>query len=350
MVGDLPEVVGAVLGMILESEIFQDYRIIGNSKGTTVVLRYVNMDMVSGQRQTPVWKHRSGVNLTRDNIRLNTWIRDQPGGNGYNMESTDWNRQQNDSQHITSPFIWNTNAPVFQPMVPEVKSPASSMNSAAQTEPMVTKVNMETQTDDVNNKTVNAGSQCEVEYRSVGISCKRLPVVRSRHVQAVASSESLGISAIPVTQDVSTQCQKYKKRISTQDVGVGCQLFPQSKGRHSQTEKTILMSVKTNSDPVMVKRVAAATAMGKEKTHRADVAEMKTDSSDNGTQVHDSGDPLRDNLATMLDQIKSRRQRHYREDLGGYGDPGGGYRHSGGYGHSAYRGDPGGCRSWKSSN
>ena len=78
VVRDFPEVIETVLESLSENEKFMDYRIVGNKFGTSIVLRYTRLDSV---RHTPLWQHRSPCNLNRDNVRQNTWIKDNSMSN-----------------------------------------------------------------------------------------------------------------------------------------------------------------------------------------------------------------------------------------------------------------------------
>ena len=115
--GELPEVVKTVLDGLMVTDRFQDFRIIGNQNGTTLVLRYTRLDTDGQVRHSPLWQHRSNVNVTRDHIKLNSWIKDH-------------------STPITETPQWNVNAPSFEPssVINMVDKSVNSRNMDTQTE------------------------------------------------------------------------------------------------------------------------------------------------------------------------------------------------------------------------
>jgi hypothetical protein len=226
---DFPEVVGSVLGLIAESERFTDYRIVGNKTGTTVVLRYKRSE---AWRHSPQWQHRSPVNLTRDHLRQNTWIR--------NSTAVDWS-QGNTSGLLGGDrvsFPWNIDAPVFSTQ--EVKT---HVNVDTQTEVWTpSKANNSSQTDSTAQLS-SIGTQCEeIERRSIGIRCKLGPTVKSQYTQATATNQ--GVGPVVLTQDSSTQMDR---SVTTTDRSVWVNQSPGAVGRHSQTEKVALVDKKINT-------------------------------------------------------------------------------------------------------
>jgi hypothetical protein len=258
MVGAIPDVVKSVLDVILESEVFQDYRIIGNRVGTTLVLRYTNMGTVGNQRYSPMWKHRSGVNVTRDNTRLNTWLKDNSRGIGItDTQSTAGNIWQTSQ---TSTHEWNINAPVFQSQVAYDPCMVERKDNEVQTEVRINTCTIGCQTVcSTLMGTRSAGVQCEFAKQSVGTTCKIYPSVKDTYVQATACAKSLGVTASVETHHASSQCEKREKKVTKHDVGVHCRQSPGSRGRHVQTYMPQLVGAKTNTDHILVKDVATET-------------------------------------------------------------------------------------------
>jgi hypothetical protein len=276
MVRDFPEVVGMVVDSILDYETFQDYRIIGNKYGTTIVMRYRKMDVGSGPRHSPLWRHRSMVNLTRDQARHNMWLRNNSSNGGcltQDVENNVYNgaEYQNAVDAHTSSannrydtwsngiddrepmnHIWNTEAPEFN-----VKSAPVYKESEMQTEIKVDSLTKETQTEQIN-KMVSSGTQCEVEKRSIGIKCNLVSAKQSKYIQATAAVRSQGVSATVTTKEISTQCTK-SKGASTSEVGVWCKQAPGAMGRHVQTVVKTFLEATTSTEPVYTETVGTET-------------------------------------------------------------------------------------------
>ena len=242
MIGrDFPEVVEKTLDILAETEKFRDFRIVGNLHGTTLVLRYSRIESV---RCTPLWKHRSPVNLTRDNARQNTWIKSHTNVN-WSTGATEEGSICVSPQFPTSSTTWNVDAPIF--------------NLQAQT------VDMETQTDckviqnaDMSCQTENliaftsSGSQCGiVETKNVGISCKLAPQTKVKHVQATIGVKHQGVNCVAQTTDCYSQVERHDLNVKTIDQGVWINQSPGDTGRHSQTEKVIFKDRKTNTEKIL---------------------------------------------------------------------------------------------------
>jgi hypothetical protein len=217
----LPEVVKAAMEIILDSETFQDYRLVGNVHGTTLVLRYTRLDMVSEHRHSPLWQHRSRVNLTRDNMRLNAWIKDNQGCDIINaMDNSVKQIWQYDSPHMESPtHELNVNAPEFKAKASTVLNPTEKIDNVAQTEDIRTTSNIGTQTYLAAN-TVTTGCQYECASRSIGVRCNIVPTTKNKYVQATAMFKSQGVSAVVGIHHSGTQCEKTKTSLINHDVEV----------------------------------------------------------------------------------------------------------------------------------
>ena len=70
--------VETIIGAIVdEGQVFKDFKIVGNMKGSTVVLRFCLPAMLQSSEQvrsTPLLTHKSPVNLTRDMNRKQEWV------------------------------------------------------------------------------------------------------------------------------------------------------------------------------------------------------------------------------------------------------------------------------------
>jgi hypothetical protein len=390
MVVGIPKVVESVLDIVLESEVFQDYRIIGNGKGTTLVLRYASIqDTIDNQRRSPEWKYRSRVNMTRDNIRLNAWIKDNSTGvvenNCQGLESMRGNIWGND-RSPSNAFVheWNVNAPDFQSRMVSGMSVIEKKDIEVQTDVCSDsdQKSARSNTATVDCQTdppallVNSGTQYYLEKRSVGISCKISPVVKSKFVQATVGSKSVGVLASVITQHASTQSGNGEIQVSKCDVGVSCTQAPGSRGRHTQTDKLIRVGAWTNTEKTMVSSVATETEQNSGTTVNID-SSTKTDMANN---THQTGGKGRSDLASRL--LKNLYGQSVYEELtstsggfeksdenydgayggetrtyGGHDNSGGGYcdgygGRTSGYGRhgnsgGGYGGGYGGRRDWK---
>jgi hypothetical protein len=222
---ELPDMVGMVMDSILESEKFRDYRIIGNEYGTTIVLRYTKSPVL---RHSPLWKDRSPVNVTRDYLRHNAWIKENTKSDWSTGDLT--SMVQTGQLEASSNHTWNLNAPEFVAKTfVEMETQTDNLSQCA--------INISTQTDNII-KVVSCGSQCEVvNTKSVGIKCKLLPEVKTKYVQATASKRNQGTSSVVVTQDSYSQVEKTDMKVLTTEHAVWVRQSPGAVGIHSQTEK-----------------------------------------------------------------------------------------------------------------
>ena len=93
----LPDVVENVVGELGESQTFRDLRIMDNKYGTTLVMRFMKVDIsthltAQDNRDPPLWRHRSPVNMTRDKQRHNEW---QGTGQRFNSSKGKMGMEQN---------------------------------------------------------------------------------------------------------------------------------------------------------------------------------------------------------------------------------------------------------------
>jgi hypothetical protein len=211
MVGDIPEMVHMVLDGLLGIETFQDFRIVGNKNGTSVVLRYAKMDMGGSPRHSPVWQHRSQVNMTRDSVKLNTWISEHSLDNNNPVSSPGHVMQANKGgiEYNTCHEL-NVDAPVFQTQLgardyPLGTATSSQCETGSQTELPSTCETVGTQTDRDDKSFDSKGTQYKLETRSVGLTCKISPVKKSRYIQAVPTTKNQGIGISVGTKDNETQ-------------------------------------------------------------------------------------------------------------------------------------------------
>jgi hypothetical protein len=268
---EFPEVVEAVLETISATEKFSDYRIIGNKCGTTIVLRYTRSQAL---RQSPVWQHRSPVNLTRDQLRHNTWIKNTTlnwsmGDTNSMVEPMEHKGVHSSSTEPGQPVLpqrlhsdhhsWNIDAPEFTSQLWQGNCakdlPKQYVDADTQTENL-SQVNVNSYTQTENNVKVHSvGTQFEaVETRNVGIGCKLSPAVKSKHIQATTVMRNQSTSSAVVTNDCMTQVDKCVK-IKTTECGVWLQQSPGAVGRHSQTDRKVLIHKKTNTEGTMTNSI-----------------------------------------------------------------------------------------------
>lgn len=219
-------------------------------------MRFSVCDTVSGYHSTPVWKHRSGVNLTRDSWRQNVWIKNQEAtreGERLNMENV-WKTDQTENIKSGDSHIWNVHAPEFQvsPIVRPVMM--HTCDSYAQTECTTESTTIHTQTE-TQGATATVGVQCKPDTNSIGIKCKIVQKVKSRCVQATAPMTTQGVQATTSSKDCSAQCD-VRKCQKMCDVSVWCAQSPGAMSRHVQTTKIKQLDAKTTTDKVRMVTVA----------------------------------------------------------------------------------------------
>ena len=249
MVGAIPRVVEIVLEEILETEEYQDFRIVGNKYGTTLVLRYSMLDMVS-DRHSPAWQHRSKVNLTRDNYRYNTWIKNNSGRND--------NTQQAHSFALDTSVKLNPDAPAFTTQfLRDSTAVQIKCDAECQTEFTPDIRNSSAQTD-ADIKSVNStGIQCHPENHSVGSSC--VPPTKSKYIQATIKTQNQGTGGFVEKVDIGTDPECAAISVEKKDVGIVCQQSPGACSRHVQTVKKNTTSATTNTIPVVQKSVGVGS-------------------------------------------------------------------------------------------
>ena len=265
---EFPEVVGLVLDTISEHESFRDYRIIGNTAGTTIVIRYSMVDMVHEQRFSPLWQHRSAVNLTRDHMRQNKWIREHSELGVDNVIHGSWSSESGITDGAKCQ--WNVNAQVFTPAAPK-----EYVDNESQTDPVAESKSMETQTALLPSMT-SVGTQCETETRSIGTVCKIRCQVKGKSIQATVGMKNQGVNATVSTDESTTQSEKYIGRVSTTDVAVGCVQSPGAISRHVQTYAKKFVEVKTNTK--YTETISVGTETDKGMTLWSDIVESETSS------------------------------------------------------------------------
>ena len=272
MGGEVPEMVRTVILKIEETEVFQDYRVIGNKYGTTIVLRYSGHDMIYGDtRRSPMWKHRSMVNVTRDNYRYNKWCKENtnPTSEWSNTDSSGVDPgciEQSTPIHHTQGggFVsfynagLNVNADEF--IMPKIQPAILTTCSSTQTENQVQLTSIETQTE-LREKIQreNIGIQCKPTTQSVGITCNRAVATKNRHIQATPSIVSKGVTAISQSAESDTQTECAGINIDKQDAAVMCFQSPGAISRHVQTHRKVLKDMKTST--MSTKMADAATEM-----------------------------------------------------------------------------------------
>jgi hypothetical protein len=269
MVGDIPGVVESVLERLVETERFKDFRIVGNEYGTTIVLRYNKLVMVGAPRHSPLWRHRSDVNLTRDNHRYNTWIKDQPMANhwGHNINS-------NNEMEGTTENLWSTNgfgsdikAQVLNPEAPVFYGTPNVDNEvipikceiAVQTE-MVTEVKDSSAQTDVSARFVNSiGTQYYLEKRSIGLTCKIVPPTKAKYVQATTKTYNQESNACVNTKESGTNPEITGISVNKKDVGIECIQSPGALTRHVQTVNILSANASTNTAKTVQQSVGVGT-------------------------------------------------------------------------------------------
>ena len=258
--GEIPEMVKTVMGIIEETERFQDYRVVGNKYGTTIVLRYTcsGHDMPYGHiRQSPEWKHRSAVNVTRDSLRYNEWCKQ--GTNPLPVWSNLDNREPSIVEHSTptdplpregTSFFQDTqlNPNAKQFCMPVAQHELLSTSISTQTEAQVEMASVEIQTETLGvAKTCDIGIQCKPSTQAVGINCRKVISTKSRFIQATPTSVSKGVSATSCTTETGSQPEYGAFGPTKQDAAVMCAQSPGAISRHMQTHKTLVKDFKTNT-------------------------------------------------------------------------------------------------------
>jgi hypothetical protein len=136
---------------------------------------------------------------------------------------------------------------------------SSQCETGSQTELPSTCETVGTQTDSDDKSFDSKGTQYKLETRSVGLTCKISPVKKSRYIQAVATTKNQGIGISVGTKDNGTQYDSKQNLVVKHDIGVWCGQSPGATARHVQTMATDLVSVKTNTAPVVVTNVGTVT-------------------------------------------------------------------------------------------
>jgi hypothetical protein len=132
------------------------------------------------------------------------------------------------------------------------------------------------------------GTQWDIDSKSVGISCKIVPAVKEKCIQATVGVKNQGVSVNTETQSVSTQCDKGVKRVKKLDVGVSCIQSPSDTSRHVQTDVIKLVGVETNTESVRVTNVATEMLFDELKYDWGDI--MDNELGDAGSRVECGAD------------------------------------------------------------
>ena len=235
----------------LDNQILKDYKIIGNSEHTTVILRYHTVDIFNSKQKAvyrPSVVHKSPSQTQRDQSRVN--------GDNHSVDSGDLNRVSGlynrsmggefESQEQGLFGLCKFKEEITQDIdMPEFNKESNlDMGIEAQCEletmdigvqcgtSVLVSVEVDCQTDFVVNK-VEAGTQCEaIQTRSIKVGYK--PESRTCKIQTekkTMASIGLGFK----TEVASVESQTVLNTLKSVDVAVECLQAPLAKGRHSQT-------------------------------------------------------------------------------------------------------------------
>jgi hypothetical protein len=302
----VPKVVETTLGQLAaEGQVFKDFKVVGNLKSTTVVLRYCEPDRLQASahvRMSPLVNHKSPARQSRDMDRRHAWT---SGGHaeplfGANHENnmSDIYSQQWSSGEGTGVNLHNTGSihllansdnwtgQKVQEFIPPCYMHLTdycdqSTSDFKQKKYMDASVQYEEDT--ISNVLTNGENvkyfsqsgvqtdeplsreyhsvviQCQnatgatVETRTVGVSCRKTPNMKSHSCQATQVTKTQGVNAVIRHHDNISQTNIHGAvkpvKSSGTDVSVMCWQSPGGVDRHCQTyhAKSVCQGTNTKS-------------------------------------------------------------------------------------------------------
>jgi hypothetical protein len=224
----IPEVVVLTLDKIkTQSQVLQDYKIVGSSECTTIVLRYTSTDILETHakvRLRPFVVHKIPSQVLRDSNHMNRSNYGPSssgefvnGISGYsNFNSTEPNQQsyqvETNGMHIVKSGV--------DAGVQCGTSLGSLVEGSCQSPPMPTASNTSTQFDGVQKHSIKVG--CRPDTRSLRIQTDKTTMV------------NVGIGSVISALDATTQTLQSTTQHGI-DVAVECKQTPGAISRHCQT-------------------------------------------------------------------------------------------------------------------
>jgi hypothetical protein len=319
----VPKVVETTLGQLAaDGQVLKDFKIVGNIKSTTVVLRYCEQDMLQVSahiRTSPLVNHKSPARQSRDMDRrhelesrargdyLGTTYHTQPQfgvncennnmgdmmysqqwslgeGTGVNLHSTgsihEWPLHANGDQlttgtkeqevfppsymHLTDYYEQNTSDLNFKPKkyvdVSVQHEEDLTCNASTHSGNVKCFSDCGVQTDgSLQRENHSVAIQCQsdtevtIKSRTVGVSCRKYPSLKSRSCQATQVTKTQGVNAVTMHHDNMSQTSIHGAvkpvKPSGIDVSVMCWQSPGGVNRYCQTyhAKSVCRGTNTKS-------------------------------------------------------------------------------------------------------